>query len=462
MTEFDFEAIYARYHQRLYRFSLSIVGNPEDARDALQNTMVKALRSLPGEQRQIELKPWLYRVAHNESIELLRKRREQVELDPEIVAGDSGLTETAAQRERLRRLLSDLDSLPERQRAALVMRELGGLEFAEIAEAFDTSDAVARQTVYEARLSLRQLEAGREMTCERVQRQLSDQDGRVTRRRDIQAHLRECAECRAFAAAIGERRRDLASLAPLPAVASAGVLHAVLGGKGAASAGGLGGAIGAGAGKVAGGSALVKSVATVAIVAAVAVPVADRGGLIEIGSGGNGSQAPSRTSVEGAADRAAGGDAATGDAGAVRRSDGAAGTPAGTGADSAAEQKPPSAANPATPPPATGASSTAHPTHELPAASGHGQETAASHGGGRESAGSRGQGEAHSHTRGKPTQRKPPHSDPPAHADPPERPPPSHPPPVQPQDVAPDKGGKPPLQPSQPPADQGAPGEPGA
>jgi RNA polymerase sigma factor (sigma-70 family) len=78
-----FAAIFRRYHQPLYRFCLAIVGNPEDAQDALQNTMVKVLRALPGEERTIELKPWLYRIAHNESIDLLRRRRETRELDTE-------------------------------------------------------------------------------------------------------------------------------------------------------------------------------------------------------------------------------------------------------------------------------------------------------------------------------------------------------------------------------------------
>src|SRR5262245_59826575 len=103
-----FEAIYRRYHQDIYRFCLSIVGRPEDAQDALQNTMVKALRSLPGEQREIKLKPWLYRVAHNESIDLLRRRREGVELDDAPVGAGAEITETVALRERLGRLIADL------------------------------------------------------------------------------------------------------------------------------------------------------------------------------------------------------------------------------------------------------------------------------------------------------------------------------------------------------------------
>jgi RNA polymerase sigma factor (sigma-70 family) len=282
-----FAAIYRRYHQSLYRFCLSILARPEDAQEALQNTMLKALRALPGEQREIKLKPWLYRIAHNESIELLRKRREELELDPEQVMTLGEPAETAALRERLRRLFADLGSLPERQRGALVMRELAGLEFEQIGEALHTSASVARQTVYEARLNLRQLEAGREMSCGEIKEQLSAADGRITRRRDIQAHLRSCSDCRSFRDAIGTRRHDLAALSPLPLAAATGILHGLIGSQ-AGTVGGLVGAAGAGAGKAAVTSVAAKTVATVAAVGAIGVTAADRGGLVDVGLPGSG------------------------------------------------------------------------------------------------------------------------------------------------------------------------------
>src|SRR5829696_2364969 len=220
-----FAAIFNRYHQSLYRFCLAIVGNPEDAQDALQNTMVKVLRALPGEERRIDLKPWLYRIAHNESIDLVRRRRESRELDAELPSGGPGLAEEAAVRERLRCLFADLEELPDRQRETLVMRELAGLSFDQIGAALGTSAAVARQTVYEARISLRQMDEGREMDCETVTRALSGGDNRVARRRDLRAHLRACADCRGFRDEIEGRRRDFAALSPLPAVAAAGLLH---------------------------------------------------------------------------------------------------------------------------------------------------------------------------------------------------------------------------------------------
>jgi RNA polymerase sigma factor (sigma-70 family) len=281
-----FEAIYRRYHQDLYRFCLAMVGDPQDAQDTLQNTMVKVLRALPGEQREIHLKPWLYRIARNESVETLRRRRDSAELEPhQAVTG--GIAETVETRERLRTLLTDLEQLPERQRTALVMRELSGLDFDQIGAAFETSPAVARQTLYEARLSLRQLEAGREMRCAEVMMELSNADGRVARRREIRAHLRGCADCRAFRDDMAKRREDLAALTPLPLAASAALLHDVLG-KAAATSGaaasgsGLAGGIGAGAGKVAATSAIVKSAATVAVVAVVGISAADRGGLVDL------------------------------------------------------------------------------------------------------------------------------------------------------------------------------------
>ncbi|MDX6608913.1 MAG: hypothetical protein QOF85_838 [Solirubrobacterales bacterium] len=289
-----FAAIYRRYHQDLYRFCLSILGRPEDAQEALQNTMVKALRSLPGEEREIQLKPWLYRVAHNESIDLLRRRREGVELDAAQVSGAAEIAETVALRERLGRLLADLGELPERQRSALVMRELVGLGYEQIGEAFDSSASVARQTVYEARLNLRELETGREMSCDQVTKQLSEADGRVTRRRDIQAHLRNCAECRGFRDSIDIRRQDLAALSPLPAALVASILHGLAGGQAATGIGSSAAAAGAGAGagKVAATSVVLKAVATVAVVATVGVTAADRGGLIDAGlPGGSGDNA---------------------------------------------------------------------------------------------------------------------------------------------------------------------------
>ena len=198
-------AIFERHHQALHRYCFSIVGNEHDAADALQNTMVKALRSLPGETRELALRPWLYRLAHNESISLLRARRSDSDLDAAAQVSDPAAARTVETRERLRSLTQDLGQLTERQRGALLMRELGGLEFTEVAAALQTSAPAVRQSVYEARCALQALHEGRAMACDSVQRTLSDGDRRMLRGIRMRGHLRGCASCRAFELSLHER-----------------------------------------------------------------------------------------------------------------------------------------------------------------------------------------------------------------------------------------------------------------
>ncbi len=457
MDRSDLVAVYERWQQPLYRYCLSIVGEEEDARDALQNAMVKALRALPEDDREIQLKPWLYRIAHNESIEMLRRRRDQVELDPEAVEAAVGPADAAALRERLRTLFRDLGRLPERQRAALTMRELAGLEFAEVGEALETSAAVARQTVYEARLGLREMEAGREMSCRDVMRQLSDADGRVVRRRDLQAHLRDCADCRAFQASIESRREDLAALSPLPAIVAAGLLKTALASAeagGALASGGAAGSVAAGAGKAAATGIVAKSVATVAVVAAIGTAAADRSGLIDLvpagdepaatrSGGGNGplpdrAQGPARgpagqsTPAAPRAAKESGRAAAEGRGG----QNGTAASHAAGGSPAAAQQG--------------GGSGT------LPQAAQHGQETAQSHGGGRahgESRSQEGGGGAPGPAGGQGSSN--------AASPPVQKPKPSTPPPPTSGQVDPDEQAAPPSKPAEPPKGNGSAGASG-
>lgn len=256
--------IFERYQQELYGFCLGLLGEPQDAQDALQNTMVKVLRALPGEEREISLRPWLYRIAHNEAIELRRSSHPTQALDGYLVDAQPGVTERAEQREQLEWLLKDLVDLPERQRAVLVMRELSGLDFAEIGAALDTSGAVVRQSLYEARRNLEQMDHGRGMRCEAVARVLSDADRRTTRRRDIRAHLRDCPDCRRFQDAIGRREGVLSGIPPIPTAAAGGIAQALVGGS---SGGGTVAALTGGITKSAGVYGALKAAGTLAAVA---------------------------------------------------------------------------------------------------------------------------------------------------------------------------------------------------
>src|SRR5919106_1510524 len=234
-----FAAIFQRYHQELYRYCGAILGDDEEAGDALQNTMLKVMRALPGESRQIALRPWLYRIAHNEAIAILRQRPPTAELGEQTATPASMPERRAEVRERLRRLVNDLRALPDRQRGALVMRELNEMDYAAIGAVFEPSAAAARQTVYEARIALQEMTEGREMSCEEVRKALSARDGRVLRGRKLRAHLRGCQGCHDFRSGIQQRKAALAALAPpLPALAAAGLLQGILGSGHAGGAGG--------------------------------------------------------------------------------------------------------------------------------------------------------------------------------------------------------------------------------
>jgi len=250
-----FEAIFGRYRDDLYRFCVGILREPQDAQDAVQNTMIRAMRALPGERRQMQLKAWLYRIAHNEAVELRRRERPVEEL-PVTVEDMGALTdERAEENGRLRTLLADIADLPERQRASLVMREVNGLGFGEIGAALGTSPGAVRQALYEARRGLAEMDDGRDMQCDLATRMMSDADGRP-RDRGVRAHLRDCPSCRRFQTEIKERGRTFAAISPMPAIAAAGVVKAALGASGAATGGPGAAAVAGGAGAGAGGAAV--------------------------------------------------------------------------------------------------------------------------------------------------------------------------------------------------------------
>jgi RNA polymerase sigma factor (sigma-70 family) len=271
-----FAEIYRRYNRELGRYCQAILGSRELAQDALQNTIVAAMRSLPGETRAVALKPWLYRVAYNESISIMRRRRPTEELDPDTVQPGSDPSGAAERREGLRALLRDLEELPERQRGAILMRELSDLSYAAI------------------------------------RAEVSENDKRILRGRRLRAHLRECDGCREFEAAIGARRAEFAQIAPLPAAAAAGILQSVLGGSAASGGGGGLGILGG----AAGGSAAIKSAAAVVAVTAAGVGAADMSGVIDLNGSEKRSATESAAPEEAApASEARGGDGTSADRG---------------------------------------------------------------------------------------------------------------------------------------------------
>jgi RNA polymerase sigma factor (sigma-70 family) len=290
-----FAAVYEDNRQALYRYLRSILRHDQDAQDALQSTMTRAFAALRDEPRDFELRPWLFRIAHNEAVSLLRRRQITVELEDSIASERACVEEKVAEREDLRVLRRDLADLPDRQRAALVLREFGGLGHREIGLALGCSPSSAQQAIADARDGLQRRREGRAMPCETVRSAIASDDGRVLRGRRLRAHLAVCAGCRDFQTAVrGRPRWPLAIPLPFAALLRRLLAHKV-------SAGGL-----AAGGGVAGGVA-VPTVATVAVVATVVAGA--------LSASGGGPPAGKPAAAEGVRAVAAGGASTSGAAG---------------------------------------------------------------------------------------------------------------------------------------------------
>ncbi len=274
-----FEELYARYRNRLHRYCASILRQPEDAEEAVQSAMLGAYRALAGgEVRAVAVRPWLYRIAHNQCIGMLRRRAARpteplTGLEVQHSQDVAARVETA---DELVRLRQDLQSLPADQRGALVLRELSGLSHEQIALVLDESPSTVKQLIYQARLGLHAMADGRALGCDTVRRRISDGDGRVLRSRGMGAHLRTCPTCRAFREGLATRPAKLAALVPVAPVVLGRDILGALGGGGAAGGAGVGATgVGAVGGfSLAGGIALkLALVATVGIIGASAVVV---------------------------------------------------------------------------------------------------------------------------------------------------------------------------------------------
>ena len=125
-SEPAFEQIYERHHRGILSFCRHMLGSPHEAEDAVQHTFLSAFGDLVDSDKPIQLRPWLYAIARNRCLTMLRARREKpAEGLDESVPSTDNLAVAVQQRQDLRELLGDLRRLPDDQRAALVLAELG-------------------------------------------------------------------------------------------------------------------------------------------------------------------------------------------------------------------------------------------------------------------------------------------------------------------------------------------------
>src|SRR5205809_6303631 len=208
--------MYRKHAGDVYRYALVVLRNQADAEDVTQTTFMNAHRAIERGERPRNPRNWLIAIAHNVCRQRFRqsqRRPAEVELNEELA--EAVVEEDAISAEDIRRALGHLAF---NQRAALVMRELEGRSYAEIAEILEVSTSAVETLIFRARRALReQLEGS--LTCGEAEFAISRQlDGRLPRpeRGQLRAHLRECPECAAFARRQRAQRGALKTLALVP------------------------------------------------------------------------------------------------------------------------------------------------------------------------------------------------------------------------------------------------------
>ena len=246
-----FEEIYDRHHRALLGFCRHMLGSREEAEDALQHVFVSAHRHLGQGSADVNLKPWLYTIARNRCLSMLRARRETVALDDVHEPSSDGLAlaDEVELGEDVKEMLGDIARLPVNQRAALVLAELGDLSQREIATTLDVRPDKVKALIFQAREALAGWRQARAASCREIREELATAEGSALRRAPIRRHLALCPACTAFESEVKRQRAAFSLLLPvLPGVAlKHSVLTAALSGGHGAVAAGAGGAVAAGA-----------------------------------------------------------------------------------------------------------------------------------------------------------------------------------------------------------------------
>jgi RNA polymerase sigma factor (sigma-70 family) len=256
-----FEMIVDRYQGRLLGFCRQMLGSTEDAEDVLQEVFVNAYRAMLADEREINLRPWLYRIARNRCLNHLRKpsadAQESMDMVPEVEAASTA--EKVHNREEFRQIIADVNKLPETQRSALLLREMDALSYEEIADAMETTVPSVKSLLVRARISLGEASQARLLTCGEVRVELSEAaEGLRKVSAPVRRHVRECEECADFRSQVRSNEKLLAAMFPVPVLfAFKGFIASKLGlgGGSAAGSAAAGGAAAGGGAAAAGGAA---------------------------------------------------------------------------------------------------------------------------------------------------------------------------------------------------------------
>ncbi len=248
-----FEVLCSRYQTRLLSFCRHMLASREDAEDVLQEVFAAAFNAVLADEREINVRPWLYRIARNRSLNHLR-RQSAIGVDSmDVHFADNGIStgETVMRRESFRELIADVHQLPETQRTALLLREIDALSYDQIAHAMETTIPSVKSLLVRARISLAEAAEARNLSCEEVRLELGEvAEGLAKLSTPARRHVRGCERCTFFKKQLKDNNRALALVLPVgPLLLFKKLLLAKLGttasAGGAHVAGGAGATIGA-------------------------------------------------------------------------------------------------------------------------------------------------------------------------------------------------------------------------
>ncbi len=264
-----FEVLVARYETRLLAFCRHLLGSREDAEDVLQEVLTAAFNAILSDERPINVRPWLYRIARNRSLNHLRRIQAigVDSMDHHLSEHGATTADKVHEREEFRLLVGDIQELPETQKTALVLREMDALSYEQIAEAMETTVPSVKSLLVRARVSLAEAAEARLLSCEEVRIELAEVAEGLQRRPSslVRRHVRDCKRCTIFKGQLRHTNKALAALlpvGPLVFLRKLAIVHlshsagssATAAGSGAGAAG-----AGAGAGAVAGAGAMASS-----------------------------------------------------------------------------------------------------------------------------------------------------------------------------------------------------------
>jgi RNA polymerase sigma factor (sigma-70 family) len=262
-----FETLCTRYSSRLLAFCRHMLGSREDAEDVLQEVFAAAFNAVLADEREINVRPWLYRIARNRSLNHLR-RASAIGVDTmDTHFAESGIStsDKVLRRESFRELIADVHELPETQRSALLLREIDALSYEQIAQAMETTIPSVKSLLVRARISLAEAAEARKLSCAEVRLELGEvAEGLAKLSTPARRHVRGCERCAFFKKQLKTNNKVLAAVMPVgPLLLAKKVLLAKLGSTASAGsahvAGGAGATMGAGAtigaGAAAGGGA---------------------------------------------------------------------------------------------------------------------------------------------------------------------------------------------------------------